>query len=423
MELVKLAAELTSLLKSRSITFAFVIVCGLAGSHLQSQEMNDPEKSGSAQFDEADLNVIKEIRADRQKLFDDAIGENKSKVSDLQETIRRQKAGKELVIPSWFSLGVMGRMPDTPQLGIKQLEQEIMSQRREAARLKRLTPLEFVVDLIEAYSELHNLNLKIDQNARQVVLGKMQFDVLADFALPLETQYRYTRPDGSQFVDSEAEVGNWMVRNMMEAAFTAAEQQAEANRIAIEKHGNVIRADLLRLSPNCLRIAKTAFIEKRIEAARKREEERPRIADQWRDGLISRLREQIAQSKTSEKAQSNALRRSGAPRETIDNMAQEFKESRELLINRVSELQGLEGEELLRAKESADKDQQLEASRQNELIQREVREANSRQRAADRRLRMARSRFGNVALMPCPNCGPTSGACSLCGGSTYVPAE
>jgi hypothetical protein len=389
----------------------FAIVCGLAGSHLQAQRKNDPEK-----FDEADLNVIAEIRADRQKLFDDAIAENKSKVSDLQETIRRQKAGKELVVPSWFSLGVMGRMPDNPQFGIKQLEQEMMSQRREAARLKRLTPLEFVVDLIDAYSELNNLNSKIDRDARQVVLGKMQFDVLADFALPLETQYRYTRPDGSQYVDSEAEIGNWMVRNMMVAAFTAAEQQAEANRIAVEKHGNVIRVDLLRLSPNCLRIAKAAFVEKRFEAARKREEERPRIADQWRDGLISKLREQIAQLKASEKAQTNALRRSRAPRETVNEMSREYSNARELLDKRISELQSLEGEELLSAKEAADEKQRVEAARQ-------VREANARQRAADLRLQMARSRFGNVALMPCPNCGPTSGVCSLCGGSTYVPAE
>jgi hypothetical protein len=213
--------KLNSLLKAKPIILTFAIVCGLTGSHLQSQEKNVPER-----LDEADLNVIAEIRADRQKLFDDAIAENKSKVSDLQETIRRQKAGKELVVPSWFSLGVMGRMPDYPQLGIKQLEQEMMSQRREAARLKRLTPLEFVVDLIDAYGELNNLNSKIDRDARQVVLGKMQFNVLADFALPLETQYRYTRPDGSQYVDSEAEIGNWMVRNMMEAAIKAAEQQA-----------------------------------------------------------------------------------------------------------------------------------------------------------------------------------------------------
>jgi hypothetical protein len=410
--------KLNSLLKAKPIILTFAIVCGLTGSHLQSQEKNVPER-----LDEADLNVIAEIRADRQKLFDDAIAENKSKVSDLQETIRRQKAGKELVVPSWFSLGVMGRMPDYPQLGIKQLEQEMMSQRREAARLKRLTPLEFVVDLIDAYGELNNLNSKIDRDARQVVLGKMQFNVLADFALPLETQYRYTRPDGSQYVDSEAEIGNWMVRNMMEAAIKAAEQQAEANRMAVEKHGNVIRVDLLRLSPNCLRVSKAAFVEKRLEAARKREEERPRIADQWRDGLVSKLREQVTQLRANEKAQTNALRRSRAPRETVNEMSDKYRNARELLDKRISELQSLEGEELLIAKEAADEKQREEAARQVREANERLREANASQRTTDLRLQMARDRFGNVALKPCPNCGPTSGICRLCGGSMYVPAE
>jgi hypothetical protein len=144
-------------------------------------------------------------------------------------------------------------------------------------------------------------------------------------------------------------------------------------------------------------------------------------AGDWRKQALSMLTASISQSKDTERQVLAKLRRSKATSQEFAKAKQHFSSEREHYVEQQAELRKLEGEKLVLAYQKAQKAeaeaQRLAAKEREKVGERE----SARSAASDANRNRARQIFGNVELVQCPFCGPTSGICSNCSGTGFAP--
>lgn len=214
---------------------------------------------------EKDLLAIAEIRDRRQQLFENSIASTEVLVDAYRKKLAAAKRG-ELVVPPVFSL-LMGEMPKDPQTGLRHAQFEIKRLRAESARLARLLPLEYCVELVAACCELSTVRAKLDKQLKQINEGTALIDSLRDVILPIElteAEIEFARSQGDldPGIDSSGVAANLMVRGMLAAAAEEAKARADANSKAFSAQVKLLRRDLKSLSPDAITLAKLAYVER-----------------------------------------------------------------------------------------------------------------------------------------------------------------
>jgi hypothetical protein len=126
--------------------------------------------------------------------------------------------------------------------------------------------MEYAVELVAAFAELTNARAKVEKQLKQLADGTLLIENFKESWLPVDQKVTYTYRVGNHVYEQESDDGpgnaaNAMVRAMLTAAVKAEKDQAKANEAAVRKQGELLRADLKRLSPEALKRAKFAYLE------------------------------------------------------------------------------------------------------------------------------------------------------------------